>query len=478
MCRNLSLESIGQAVHDPTHPSTANRIMTPTGLARRDFLGIAGAAGAALCCGPFGFAALPARHTTLPAALSAAGFDPNQPENFLAVFAADTHCGYGTQANILPPIIREINTVSPRPAFFCLDGDLICTASLSFGHVPNAKQKEKAVEEFRLLERDLALLAPEIPTHLLLGNHDTNPEESDEDPELFHTVFPARRPYYSFDVNGVHVVCLNGGSSGRIADPQRRWFRGDVRNHAGPGKTVVVVCHQPSLGSVTAERGITRAIREGFADADGEFWFVGGHTHANGMKEFRLPGGNTITQISVTTANPEIWGDENHPGYWLFGFSRGRLAVRIFRKSGENAGYAIGPMPGGKALKPLPLPFEGREDILWKVMVGEGDQEFLVEAKAAWCLNYWHYNRRLVFRFPLSLAQEAVGRVAVLQTRCYREEPGFFVSIDGQTWQAAADVRHEANAFTSFLVPPECRQAGVVFVKLEKCTVSGLALLR
>ena len=63
------------------------------------------------------------------------------------------------------------------------------------------------------------------------------------------------------------------------------------------------------------------------------------------------------------------------------------------------------------------LPFEGRdEEVLWKVLVGEGDTPFLVEHDAAWCLNYWHYNKHLTYRFPLDLAGPAAKRLCVLET--------------------------------------------------------------
>ncbi len=464
-------------MHEPDQHE-AKRKAAPPGLARREFLMVASAAGATAWLGTPAFGASPYPHDTLDAALAAARFDPTHTGNFLAVFTADTHYGHGTPENILPPIIHEVNAIKPRPAFFCVDGDMICSASLSFGQVPNERQKEKAIAEFKLFKRDLALLSPEIPVKLVLGNHDTHPKEKDDTPELFHAVFPDRPPYYSFDVERVHFSCLNGGSSGCIAPEQRQWFRDDVQNHVGPGKTLVIVCHQPSLGSVTAERGITRAIHEALGNAKGELWFIGGHVHANGLKEFRLPGGNDIEQLSITTGSPEIWGDKNHPGYWILGFSGGRLAVRIFRKLGANAGYAVGPMPAKKNARPLTLPFAGRNDIPWKVMVGEGDKRFLIDAKAAWCLNYWHYNRHLIYRFPLSLAGGKAGRFAVLQSPCYREAPRFFTSPDGENWQEAEDVRHEGNSFTSFVIPPECLRAKVIFVRLEKCVVSGFALTK
>src|SRR5713226_1791107 len=75
---------------------------------------------------------------TLAEAMAAAGFDPRHPSSFTVVWAADVHYGCGDAGQILPPVIREVNAMEPRPAFFGIAGDLICKGSLCFGQVPDA----------------------------------------------------------------------------------------------------------------------------------------------------------------------------------------------------------------------------------------------------------------------------------------------------------------------------------------------------
>ena len=104
-------------------------------------------------------------------------FDPRAPETFSVVWTADVHYGIGNGDKILPPMLKEVNALDPRPAFFGIAGDLILRASLRFGQVPDEKQKREAIGEFQAFKEHLDLLDRRIPAHLTLGNHDTYPGE-------------------------------------------------------------------------------------------------------------------------------------------------------------------------------------------------------------------------------------------------------------------------------------------------------------
>lgn len=402
-------------------------------------------------------------------AMAAAVFDPHASESFTAVFAAHLHDDHGDREHILPPIIREINAIRPLPKFFGVAGDLICRASLCFGQVPDQKQKEEATAEFKLLREHLHRLDPRISVKLALGNHDTYPGE--DDPVLFHKVFPEHPEYHSFTIMGVHFVFLNGGSSGYIDREQRDWFRKDVRRHHKPGATLVIVCHQPSLGSVTHERGIPETIREVLSDCEGELWMVAGHTHCNRDACFQLPR-SVITQATITAGNRFSGGSEN-PGYWVYGFTKGKLVARILRKLED--GFAVAPLPPVEKARPIILPFEGHDEILWKVMVGEGDNPYLIDAKAAWCLNYWHYNKYLIYKFSLSLAGGKAKRFALLESPSGTVPRRYFVSPDAENWEEVTSVDRQGS-YTSFPIPQNCQDAGVIAVRIEQCVVSGFAL--
>ncbi|MCF6283987.1 MAG: metallophosphoesterase [Candidatus Hydrogenedentes bacterium] len=437
---------------------------------RRTFL--KGSAGSALAMAglPNILQAAPAYpHSTLKAAFATAHFDPSAPDSFTTIWTADTHYGFGEGAEILPVVWEEVRRMDHAPAFFAVAGDLICKASNHFGQVPGEKQREEAWEEFRAIKTHVDRIEEHIPVKLTLGNHDTHPAE--DRPELFHDVFPDRPEYHAFEVKGVPFIFLNGGSCGNPDKEQRNWFRREVEARFDPERSLVTVCHQPSLGRVTNERGVTKAFRHALSDVDGDVWMIGGHHHKNEDQCFQLPQ-SIITQATITTANPIAWGTE-HPGYWIYGFSKGKLAVRVFRRIGQ--GYAVTNTPPKLQPKPLRLPFEDT-DTLWKVLVGEGDDAYRVTTNAQWCQNYWYYTKELVYEFPLSLAENKARRLAVLNSPESDKTPIYQLSPDGTQW-TDVELPERKGSMTSLPIPDACIASGAIHVRLRYCAVSGFALL-
>ena len=263
------------------------------------------------------------RFSTLPEAERAAGFDPRAPETFSVVWAADVHYGIGNGDKILPPMLREVNALEPRPAFFGIAGDLILSASHSFGQVPDEKQKQKAVAEFRAFKEHLSRVDPPSPCIW---------------PWATTTPIPAR---------------ANRRSSMRSFRIGRNITRSRSRESPSCSSTAaaVVCCRRrmhlvPGTGPQTPPAGFYLSARpapaiagqhgggvrrsrgrgEALADCRGDLWMVSGHIHYNSDACFRLPHA-VITQAAITAGNPAVWGEE-HPGYWIYGFSKGKLAAR------------------------------------------------------------------------------------------------------------------------------------------------------
>ena len=408
-------------------------------------------------------------HPTLKAAFTAARFDPSEADAFTSIWTADTHYATGEGAEILPVVWNEVQGMDRAPAFFAVAGDLICKASNHFGQVPGEKQREEALDEFRAIKAHVERIEEHIPVKLALGNHDTHPQE--DRPKLFHDVFPDRPEYHAFEVKGVPFIVLNGGSCGNPDKEQRNWFRREVEARFDPEHSLITVCHQPSLGRVTNERGVTQAFRQALPDVNGDVWMIGGHHHKNEDQCFRLPKG-IINQATITTANPIAWGTE-HPGYWIYGFSQGKLAVRIFRRVGQ--GYAVATTPPKQQPKPLRLPFEDT-DALWKVLVGEGDEAYRIITKAQWCQNYWYYNKEVVYQFPLSLAENKARHLAVLNSPDSDKAPSYELSADGTQW-ATIESPQKEGSMTSLPIPDASIVSGAIHVRLKHCAVSGFALL-
>ena len=260
-------------------------------------------------------------------------------ETFRVVWAADVHYGFGSGDKILPPLLREMHALEPRPAFFGIAGDLIQKASLHFGQVPDEKQKQEAVAEFRAFKEHLSQSIRASPCIW---------------PWAITTPIPARASrrcsIKSFRIgrNITRSRSRESPSSSSTAAVvvccrrrRRAWFREQVRKHHRPGSTLVVVLHQPSLGFVVRERGVTAAVREALADCRGDLWMIAGHEHHNKDDCFRLPHA-VITQAAITAGNPSAFGTER-PGYWIYGFTKGKVTARIFRRLGH--GYAVAPPP-------------------------------------------------------------------------------------------------------------------------------------
>lgn len=440
---------------------------------RRRFLQQAGASlgVAALAPLPRSLAAVtnePRKAATLEDAYRLLGFNPRAGDSFTALWTADIHYGIGKSEDILPPMMAEIAPMNPRPAFIGIVGDLIVSASRAFGIVPGENDRRLAVEEFRAMKPHHDELARLAPVKLTLGNHDTYPGEADLG--LFRSVFGDTPVTHAFETKGVPFILANGGSCGLLGDAQQVWFNEQVKKFHRPGGTLICAIHQPSVGSIVHERGITAAVRQAYAEARGDLWVIGGHVHENGTRRLAIPRGDTLVNASITAGNPAVWGKER-PGYWLWCFSAGRLAGRIFRQIGDAAGYTIAaPAVTGRA-EPLLLPFENRDDLLWKVLVGEGDEPYRRTTKAAWCLNYWTYVRQLDYEFPLNLAKGKAKRCLVLMNK----PTGLSASANAKDWQPIENPERNGS-ITTFTIPQSCLDSGTLSLRMTDCSVSGFAL--
>jgi len=409
---------------------------------------------------------------TLEDAYQLINFDPHAGDSFTSLWMADTHYGIGKPEDILPPMIAEIALMKPRPAFIGIVGDLILSASRAFGIIPGEIDRKLAVEEFRSMKPHYDELVRLAPVKLTLGNHDTYPGENDL--ALFRGVFEDTPVTHSFEIKGVAFIIANGGSCGLLEDVQQTWFCDQVKKFHRPGGTLVAAIHQPSVGSIVRERGITQAARQSFAEARGDLWMIGGHVHENGDRRFSIPQGDSLINASITAANPTVWGKQQ-PGFWLWCFNAGRLVGRIFRRVGKAAGYTLAPLELSEEAQPLLLPFENRDDVLWKVLVGEGDESHRRLANAKWCLNYWTYVKQLEYEFALSLAQGKAKRCEVIISFDSTKTASLDVSSNSEDWQPVDNLEIRGS-YASFPIPRSCVESGTIALRMADCSVSGFAL--
>jgi hypothetical protein len=402
-------------------------------------------------------------HATLAEAFKEAHFDPHDQGSMFFVVAADPHVGRKNVPEFPPQIINELNAMKAPPKFLLVNGDLIESASRYFGNIPGKAQKKKAIAEFTTIKQNLSVLNPEIAQKFTLGNHDTYPYEKDG--ELFRTVFKDQKVYESFDMEGVHFICLNGAQSGDIDEKQLAWLVADVAKQP-KDKTIISFVHQPALGALVNERGIGQAIKKAFAKHEGKLWLVAGHNHANTVRVFTLPK-TKIVQASMCTCNNLIWGGHEKPGYWIYCVKNGMLQTRIFRKL--DGAYRIDAKPNLAKARKISTAFDSTENIVQKIMVG-ADRNYLISHKAKDVVTWWAYTKELVYKFPLTGFEKKPTKLAVLGLLYHhlkdKRTAKIFLSADGENW-TQMDLPKPKDAVYLFELPAEVVGAENVHLKLE-----------
>ncbi len=368
--------------------------------------------------------------------------------------------------------------MQPKPAFFCVNGDMITSGSTSFGTVPDSMERQTAISELKLFKNDTDLLNPNIRLILTLGNHDTHPQEVE--PKMFWEVFSKQPAYQSFNQSGVHIIFLNGHSTGYIDVNQLVWLINDV-DSIQKKQTVIVFIHQPAMANRVNERGIPKAISEAFKRHVGMVWLIAGHGHSNGQKVFQLKKSKLI-EHRISFGSENLWGGTERPGFWIYCLENGQVAGRIFKQ--QNLGYRIEEAPDLRLAEKVPIPFDHLRGMCWKHMVGNGDSEFLIEAKAKDCLNYWAYVKMLIYRFPLKETGNHCSRFAMLcnynKIKNLNQEGQYLVSSDLKNWQEINLEKAEFDVMI-FRIPETLQQVENIyfkFIPLGETNVGGFALLK
>jgi hypothetical protein len=410
------------------------------------------------------------------AAAEALGFDPAAPGCAWFVACTDSHIAFPKSPEFPRYIIDDVNAMEPAPAFLVVTGDMICSASLSFGNRPNAAQKKTAIKEFEAVRDSLKQIKRGVPVRFAPGNHDTYPGEVDA--ALLRSVFPMAKPYSRDVLAGVQLFFLNGGSSGDLDTKQRAWLRGQAASVPADAQVILFV-HQPALGSVVSERGIGAPVAASFAAHRGPMWMLAGHVHSNHDSVFKLPN-TTIVQTSMATCSPNYWGGPQKPGYWIYCLDNGVVKGRIYRRFPQ--GYRLMPLPDRSNPRAIPVPFEGLKPILRTVLVGDGDREFLKSAKAADVISWWAYVKDLQYAFPKALFQAPPTRLAVLASLSHnhknpKRRGHLFLSPDGEAWQEV-DLSSPKNGCYVFPIPAEIQAAGAIHVRITaNGNLGGFAFL-
>jgi 3',5'-cyclic AMP phosphodiesterase CpdA len=190
-------------------------------LKRREFLRLAGMAGAVYASGLPGCAMLRGQ----------AGHN----DDFYFLQFSDIHWGFNDAklnpqpADTLKRAIDVANGLRERPDFVVFTGDL----THLIGDADERRRRLLAVRE-----QVAALNVPKM--YFLPGEHDASLDKGKVYKEIFG------ESYYSFDHKGIHFVALDNVSDlkGALGQEQIEWLRKDLARF-GPEQPIVVFTHRP-----------------------------------------------------------------------------------------------------------------------------------------------------------------------------------------------------------------------------------------
>lgn len=416
-------------------------------LNRRQFVG--GLAGTvAFGCLRTAFAAVP---QDWKAAFRSVGFDPSAPGCGVFVLSGDVHVP--NYSNRLAATIDAWNAMEPKPAFAMMLGDNVSYVSQEFGHKPrNDKEWKMAADAIAAFDTETARLRTDIPLKLVIGNHDSYPGEKDAAFFCSH-VRGGMKPYYSFDALGLRFIVWNGGNDGSIDAAQLDWI---LKVVAGtPKEMQICVCvHQPSVGAIGMERGISEAVQKAFAGRTGEDWLLAGHIHANRFRKFRLSS-STLVEAAHTG---------NKDGTWIYGVRDGRIVARVL--CATDRAPAVGDMPADIASEGrLRVAFDGFDDVRAKVFIGDANERAWRQdiGKTADSGSWFIYLDRIRHAFPLAQIAPGAKEILILgwlDGNLKTHEPEHFrLSSDGRNWTEVKPLAAAQDGVVRFPIPKALRQA-------------------
>ena len=445
---------------------------------RRDFLRGAGAFGCLATGGCVGFSVVGA-DGDWKAAFRRAGFDPDAPGASFFVVTSDVHVGQNGESSCerhLAEHVRYWNAMNPKPKLLAALGDF-ADLNLYFGHRPApAEAASVADREYPKFKAIMSGLDRAIKKVYLVGNHDTYPGEDDR--ALWKKHFPDQPPYCAFEECGINFLKLDGGGDGAFSEEQERWIM-DTSAKLPRDRQAVILVHQPSVGSIAAEREIGRVVKAAFGNRPGTSWLLGGHEHRNRFKRWYLSGG----ELAVATHC------KDEDGWWAYGVKDGRIVARIFfsEKTGafeEAPRSALTPSSGH-----IPTGLDGVEGVLWSAFVGSPEErECRVAVENTGDNGSWfYYVGRLHYRFPLAAKVAGATRLLLLGKQYGKRfkwnAAPVFLSADEKSWTQVKRIRCDGD-INIYEIPPALQTARTLSMRYEAfgmdCDdcVAGFALLR
>jgi len=198
-------------------------------------------------------------------------------------------------------------------------------------------------------------------------------------------------------------------------------------------------------------------------------------------------------------------GRTRKAGLLVICLNDGQVVGRIFKQ--RTKGYRLEPAPDLSKARLVPMSFDNCTNIVWKYLIEKKDSKYLteaqdslrrtwvhhffgngnylVEAEAEYCLNYWAYVKSLIYKLPLKETKNTATTIAMLTNHGSQNagKPGqYFISSDLQNWQEILLKESKVNeSLLFFTIPPSFRGDEKVYFKFipaGETSVAGFALIK
>lgn len=351
--------------------------------------------------------------------------------------------------------VAEWNAMQPRPAFVASLGDLGYVNS-SFGDRP--RDLKNGRESFAFIKEHLVeALDKAIPLVMVVGNHDTYLGEKDM--ALWREYFPAQPPRCTFKKCGINFITWNAGVDGTIDVEQQAWIQREV-DKIGPSAPLVIMVHQPAVGSMGMERDIGRMAKEVLRNRTAPVWMLCGHVHCNTQSKWQL----AHTELYVVAHTMD------RHGYWDYTVRGGQIVARTFHDDAKHTTSA-GVMPATlKSNGEIPTPFWKTPGVLRKWFVGSPEEIacrtniYRTPDNGAW----FFYLDKTEHALPMVPgARELVVLGNFWGQRKTKEPEKFLFSGDGQTWQEVPRPPRLEGGEYRFAIPEALRNAKTLHFRIE-----------
>ncbi len=391
------------------------------------------------------FAAKRGEFASASEAFKSLGVDISSTPFFAAMGDPHFHADSDSNTVLFKQIADELKSLSERPAFLAMLGDLISNGTACFGDV--SKNHKRAEREIEILKECVEYLKP-IDAKLVLGNHDTV-SPTDFENEVYKKCMPEFKSYYDFKFGGSTFIVLNGGHAMMLDKPQRDWLKAKI-SKLKKNTPLVVLVHQP-FGSIATEYAASKDLRDILESYSGDVKIICGHIHSNAQVSLKTPSGKVVPQFTL-----EAPRKFKAPVYWLFAMKDGKISSAVFRNNkGKFEAYDFNCKP-----RDWQKPFES-ENV--KAAFSPLSPEFEEVRVKGWfngskCIYFYFYLKEIEFALDLSKVGK-YSRLILLASRLKgkKGETKFALSSDGKNWAEVKPIR-EKSPYIEFEVPENLRR--------------------